>query len=201
MATKKIDTSHIAKLNGDNYSQWKLQVSLVLKALGVWGQVDGSVSKPRATSDNAAAITAWEEKDITAQAIIVPLLDKRQMSHVYDCESSQALWDKLKKINSDSSVLNKQHTLSNPKRKEGAIMVTNLKIIGIMARITITRDKMRVKGNARPIWSSRLRLGTKASSGLAIAAPPRMSQAEGIGWWITWSTRLPYQFVSQTITR
>jgi hypothetical protein len=109
MSTRKIDTSHVSKLDSENYQQWKLQVTLLLKAYGVWGHVDGTIVRPHT---DATLIQDWETKDVQAQAIIVPLLDKKQMSHIYTCSTSKGVWDKLKQINSDASNLNRQHTLS-----------------------------------------------------------------------------------------
>jgi len=105
----KIDTSHVVKLDGKNYSQWKLQASLVLKAAGAWDIITGTSIRPSTTGDPQLA---WDALDIKAQAIMVPLLDVRQTSHINSCTTSKAIWDKLLQINSDSSVLNKQHTLA-----------------------------------------------------------------------------------------
>lgn len=106
---KKIDTSHVLKLQDGNYQRWKLQVSLVLRAAEVFDVVDGTTPKPAAAGDD---LKKWEKKDIEAQAIIVPLLDKKQTGHIYNCTTAHEMWEKLKAINSDSSTLNKQHTLS-----------------------------------------------------------------------------------------
>jgi len=57
-------------------------------------------------------IAAWVKVDVKAQALIVPSLNERQTSHVYNLNTSNEIWMKLKKINSDSSQLNNQHTLS-----------------------------------------------------------------------------------------
>jgi hypothetical protein len=98
---KKVPTSHIPKLNGDNYQQWKLQMSLALQAAGVWGVVDSSLRKPTLKSDgsNKKEVDEWEEKDVGARSLIVQLLEPRQMSHVYSCSTAKILWDKIKQIN------------------------------------------------------------------------------------------------------
>jgi len=68
--------------------------------------VDGTEKKPAASPEK------WVEKDTHAMAIIVTLLDAKQLSHVADLESSKEIWDKLKNINSDPSQFNKQLTQS-----------------------------------------------------------------------------------------
>jgi len=109
---RKIDTSHVVKLDTTNYQQWSLQVKLILKSAGVWPIVSGDQLRPIATGSNDDKVAEWDQADIEAQAIIVPLLDKKQTSHIFSCDTSSEVWEKLKKINSDSSTLNKQHTLS-----------------------------------------------------------------------------------------
>lgn len=115
MASRKIDTNHVVKLNGENYPQWKLQVSLILKAYDLWGQVDGSVARPAATATNATIaispyrdIAKWDKQDVEAMALIVPLVNPKQLSHIRSEKTSNEIWDKLEKMNSDSSVLNIQ---------------------------------------------------------------------------------------------
>jgi hypothetical protein len=108
---KKVDTSHVLKLEDGNYQRWKMQVSLVLRASEVWGVVNGTELK-NSDPTKVAEIKAWESKDVHAQAIIVPLLDRKQSTHIYNCTTSKEMWDKLQGIHSDGSSLNKQHTLS-----------------------------------------------------------------------------------------
>jgi len=108
---KRIDTTHVVKLTGDNYEVWKLQISLVLKAADVWGYVDGSVAQPAATAD-ADVIATWKKEDTIAQAILVPTLSMNQVSHVFKCSTSKEMFNKLRDVNADNSTLNKQHTLT-----------------------------------------------------------------------------------------
>jgi len=67
---------------------------------------------PRPPDTEVAEQKAWDLKDVQAQAIIVPLLDKKQTNHVYTCGNAKEIWNKLESIHSDGSNLNKQHTLS-----------------------------------------------------------------------------------------
>jgi hypothetical protein len=72
---KRVDTSHAIKLDDTNYQRWKLQVALVLKSSGVWEVTSGVELRPPA--DKATERKAWDFKDVTAQAILVLLLDKK----------------------------------------------------------------------------------------------------------------------------
>jgi len=109
MATKKYNTSQIVKLDDDNYSRWRLQITLALKAMELWTIVDGTRARPAIDPDQQAT---WDKLDIDAQAILVPTLSPNQTTHVYNCTTSKEIFDKLKSINADSSLINKQLTLS-----------------------------------------------------------------------------------------
>ncbi|OXA36504.1 hypothetical protein Fcan01_28731, partial [Folsomia candida] len=91
---KKVETSHIPKLNGDNYQPWKLQVTLALQAGGVWD------------------VDKWDENDVGARSLIVQLLEQGQMAHIYACDSAKTTWEKIAEVNSDASILNVQRTLT-----------------------------------------------------------------------------------------
>lgn len=104
-----VDVSHCKRLSDKNYPTWKKQVTVVMKFAKILGVVDGTTLRPVGDPD---AEEAWDDKDIQAQAIILPLLDERNMSHVYNCNSAHQLWEKLSKIHSDSSQLNKSHTMA-----------------------------------------------------------------------------------------
>ena len=104
----KIDFKDVNKLKDGNYQSWKLQVSLILKSEELWGVVSGSDVKP----EDAETRSTWQKKDDKAMAIIVTTLMEKQMGHVYSCETSHAMWEKLKNIHSDHSQLNKNQTLA-----------------------------------------------------------------------------------------
>jgi hypothetical protein len=86
---KRVDTSHVVKLDDTNYQRWKLQVTLVLKASEYWEVVSGAEDRPAA--DKAKERKAWDIKDINAQAMIVPLVDKKQTYHIYNCSISNEI--------------------------------------------------------------------------------------------------------------
>lgn len=104
----KLDALRIIKLTDANYPQWKMQITLSLKAAKLWAYVSGTTARPTVVADQAA----WDDKDIEAQALIASTLDEVQTHHVYNCNTSREMYDKLKDIHSDSSEMNKQQTMT-----------------------------------------------------------------------------------------
>ena len=106
-SSKKLD--YIVKLDGSNFKLWKFQLTLVLKAHKLWNVVSGVETRPAADADKQ---DAWDLKDVEAQSIIASSVNAVQMNHIYDCQSAKGMFNKLVLANSDSSSLNKQHTLT-----------------------------------------------------------------------------------------
>ena len=100
----------LTKLNDSNYRYWKLQVTLSLQAKKLWPVVSGESVRPVEAGDEQIA---WDEKDLEARALLVPTLEQSQTYHIYNCQTSKEMFDKLKSIHSDSSTLNKQRTLAS----------------------------------------------------------------------------------------
>jgi len=101
----RIDISHVVKLGDDNYKQWRLQITVVFKAAGIWDVPSGITERTESNADD------FDRKDIRAQAYIIPTLNAVNANHIYHCKSSKEILNKLKQIHSDASTLNKQHTL------------------------------------------------------------------------------------------
>jgi hypothetical protein len=81
--SKALDLTHVPQLDGSNYQEWKLRVSLVLKATEIWEAVDGTSIKPVLKTDNSntTQVSTLVQKDAKAQAVVVNLVTKRQLSH------------------------------------------------------------------------------------------------------------------------
>jgi len=62
--------------------------------------------RPEADTDD------WDQKDVEAQSIIVSTLDQKQTNHIVQCESAKEIFQRLERIHSDHSALNKQHVLA-----------------------------------------------------------------------------------------
>ena len=104
----RLSTASITKLRDDNYEDWNLEVLAVLRAANLLGVVDGTTARPSTPTNQPA----WNAKDAQAQAILIPTLEKRQKTHIYTLTTAKEIYDRLKNVNSDSSALYKQHTLS-----------------------------------------------------------------------------------------
>lgn len=76
----------------NNWTSWKFQVKVILKALNVFGVVDGSDAYPEG-DDNK--IKEWTQRDAKAQGVIVTRLSNNIMLQVSTCESAKEMWDKL----------------------------------------------------------------------------------------------------------
>ena len=105
----------------------------MLKALKLWDYVSGQIERPEVKAEQAA----WDKKDVQAQAILVPTLDAINANHIRSCTTVKAMFHKLKSIHSDSSVLNKQHTLTaflNFKMKPDLTLVQNYNEVEELSR-------------------------------------------------------------------
>ncbi len=53
----------IDKLNGSNWTTWKFQMKHLLLAKGLWGYVDGSVTRPdEGDANGRAEFDKWSQK-------------------------------------------------------------------------------------------------------------------------------------------
>lgn len=97
----KIDKLHDAS----NWSIWKFQVRVLLKASELWSVVDGTADRPASDPDSAITAAAsatgiqkWERSDCKAQKIIVTSVGKEPLIHIMNCNSSRDMWVKLEEI-------------------------------------------------------------------------------------------------------
>ena len=104
------DTTHVVKLEESNYRLWKLQISAVLDNLDLMEIVDGTLCKPAAS--DVTGLASWIKKDKRAKALIIPTVGLDQADYIAEAKSSREIWSLLKDLNSDTSQLNVNHTLS-----------------------------------------------------------------------------------------
>jgi len=83
---RKLDFSHIVKLDYNNYSQWRLQVTLMLQSLELWDVVSGT--SIRHDTDQVLQ-AAWDKLDVEALAAIIPTLSMHQVTHIYACTTAK----------------------------------------------------------------------------------------------------------------
>lgn len=98
------DRSTIDKfIEPSQWMMWKFQVRVNLKALELFGIVDGKTKKPvkAATEDDAAfnkRESDWEKSDSKAQKLIVNSCGSKILVHLCKCETAKQMWDKLHSV-------------------------------------------------------------------------------------------------------
>jgi hypothetical protein len=79
--------------NGSNFAFWHFRACMVLKLCDLWGIVDGSKTKPTATTDPDYA--DWISKDSEARAQITLTLKGEPLNSVLFATNAKDCWDKL----------------------------------------------------------------------------------------------------------
>lgn len=88
----------IAKLTGENYDSWKLDVEFLLVKEKLWKYVSPGV-KPKLHQEksNAAELATWDEGDQQARATIGLLMTKGQHGLIRNTTTAKQVWDNVKK--------------------------------------------------------------------------------------------------------
>ncbi|EFX65588.1 hypothetical protein DAPPUDRAFT_117135 [Daphnia pulex] len=86
MLTSK-DISHIVKLDGSNFQQWKFGCRLLLESFNLLDIVDG-VEKIPAADSNQKLIDAWKSKDVHARHYLFATIERQQQNTLYACQSA-----------------------------------------------------------------------------------------------------------------
>lgn len=86
--------------NIEQWSLWKFQLRIILKANDLFDVVLGTEKKPADTKDEQKAekLRSWNKADCKAQKIIVMTLGQEPMLHVISCENSHQMWTKLESV-------------------------------------------------------------------------------------------------------
>ncbi|GBE87159.1 hypothetical protein SCP_1004060 [Sparassis crispa] len=109
MSTSADNTSNsnayrIPLLKEDNWLPWKRRVEAILNDKGLQEYVTGKTLKPQPSNDPAnraareAEISAWGEKDLKAQNVIVLSLGDSQMVHIAGAKTAWAMWEQLRTV-------------------------------------------------------------------------------------------------------
>lgn len=94
METELVKISKLAEQK--QWTTWKFQVTIVLKAQDVWDVVTGAEKPPvESTSDYAKLLKDYKKKDITAQRIIATSICDQPLKHLVTCANSSEMWAKL----------------------------------------------------------------------------------------------------------
>ena len=86
----------IPKLGFDNYQVWAQIMKVNLIGRKLWDVTNGSIPKPG--EDQPLGRTAWEFDDAIAMGCIYGAVDDDQLQHIVLLQTSNAQWEKLKKI-------------------------------------------------------------------------------------------------------
>jgi len=94
-------TTKIERFKGQNFSQWKFRVQLLLQKLKVFDIINGTLPEPEAEdkeklSEHEEQLKAnWEEKDIIAREAIVMCIADSHLAEVQDLRTAQEMWNAL----------------------------------------------------------------------------------------------------------
>eukprot|EP01018_Ginkgo_biloba_P009956 Gb_13937 [translate_table: standard] len=121
MATTMSGLILLDKLDGKNYSTWKIRMKDIFTMKKLWKIVDRTTQTPATSSaltlDELKAIEKWIDEDQEVLTIIKMAVTDDCLSHVKDATTTKQAWDNLKAIYetvNESQVLylrNKLHAL------------------------------------------------------------------------------------------
>lgn len=94
----------ISKLSEQrDWTLWKMQVTVVLKSMEIFGVVDKSLKEPVLDDDATTAQTTahrtahaeWVKKDLKAQSVILTSIERLPSTHIVNCKTASEMWSKL----------------------------------------------------------------------------------------------------------
>jgi hypothetical protein len=92
------------KLNGDNYHDWKFNLTMILRRSRAWPVVSGALSRPvvsdesTASEDEFAALLEWERHSEEGLTTIGLSIDQSQVPYIRDCTTGPEAWTALMTI-------------------------------------------------------------------------------------------------------
>ena len=100
MATMKLDIEKFDR--SVNFGLWQVKMKAILIQNGVHKALDGEEKKPEGTSE-----AKWEEMDAKALSAIQLCLSNEVLREVVKGETSKDIWEKLKSLYMEKSVINR----------------------------------------------------------------------------------------------
>jgi len=88
----------IETLNRTNYDTWKLQMQALLVKNDAWGYVNGDITRPESSADNATAIATWTTADNKAKSDIILSICPSELKQIKGCNTSKEVWLRLESI-------------------------------------------------------------------------------------------------------
>lgn len=89
----------IAKLNNENYFNWRYRMQMLLIEKGVWNVISTEKTDP--------APQGWTENDQKAHSTIALSVEDDQIQHIRNCKSARCAWGKLKDFHEKDSPNNR----------------------------------------------------------------------------------------------
>ncbi|XP_049823478.1 uncharacterized protein LOC126265595 [Aethina tumida] len=99
MAEDKVGVPHFDKLDGKNFTLWKLQMQTFLDVYGLRKIVNGTERRPDGT--NESGDQNWIKKDAKAKLAILTAINVDQLDYVSACETAEDMWISLLSILTD----------------------------------------------------------------------------------------------------
>lgn len=99
----------IAKLNSNNYFNWRYKLQMLLIEKDVWDVIDKEPPNP--------ITNAWTKKDRKALSTIALHVEDDQIQHIRNCETAADAWDSLKDIHEKDTPNNRAYILRKMMRK------------------------------------------------------------------------------------
>lgn len=130
-------SSHLEKLDFNNYPTWRYRMSILLKAKGLWSTME---DEPPA---DGVARAQWDKKDLEAVNILVQSLSAAQTSYVINQTKAKGIWRKLEEVNR-GRIVEKKITLK--RELNGIQWTTNEDAAHYMHRVESICEQLRSLG-------------------------------------------------------
>ncbi|OXA51395.1 hypothetical protein Fcan01_12906 [Folsomia candida] len=105
ISMRRFDTSSISKLNGENYTVWRIRLVCFFKTHQLMEIVDGTQIRPAASGPDQEN---WDEGNNEALTVMLFTMTDEQVEGVFGCKTAPEMWDKLSSIYQSTSGENKQ---------------------------------------------------------------------------------------------
>ena len=102
LTTTDILPSSVPKLlaTGLNWTAFSMHFEDAIRAKGLWGHFDGSISKPTvsspATADEVTALAQWDKDDLSAKALLTHRIPDSTLIRVHGKPLLKDRWDLIK---------------------------------------------------------------------------------------------------------
>lgn len=93
----------MAKLNADNYFNWKFKMEMFLRREKAWKAITEDAPSPDTTE--------WTEANEKALTAIALCVDDSQIQHIRDCKTAKESWIALREIHEKDNTGNRVHLL------------------------------------------------------------------------------------------